>query len=143
MSRQDTNLMEGEILTEETLDENSNKNNEFHNPNSFKPKFPKVNPKTLKNSLRSIKKTKFLTILLSFIVLITSFSALVILSSKKPQEQIVDPSILITSPKPTPKTNQELQQLLGDINKYTKKIEGLSTSIKNYPPPKVDLEIKF
>ncbi len=143
MSRDDTNLMEGDILTEENLSEDEQKNKSAQPAASVEKISPKTSPKHLKDYLKFIKKPKFVTIIIAFIILITSFSAIAVLSEKTMQDEIVDPGVLLTSPKPTPEVDKELKKVLDEIDSFSKKVDNLETSIKNYPPPKVDLDVKF
>lgn len=140
MTNEEANLMEGDILTEEAVQETPQKTASLNIP---KRQLPKIDPKVLKAKLESLKKLKPVTLVLIFIALILSFTLLVIFGSKTPDNGVVDPDILITSPEPATKEKKELTELEKNLNTYEEKVNNLSDSIKNYPPPKVDLDVKF
>lgn len=144
MSGSDTNLMEGDILQEENLgipkEQTQPQNSK---PAAPKKTLPKFDSKNLFTKLSKLKRPKPITIIIVFFVMIIMFSSLVVLEDKIPQEQILDPDILITSPRPTPKISEDLQKVLDEVNAYDSKVKNLNESFRNYPPPKVDLDVKF
>lgn len=144
MTNEDVNLMEGDIITEENLDE-GNKNTEAKQArlDTNSTEDPKMNPNTLKKKPLHAKLPKLITIFIIFVLLITSFTILAVISSKIPQEKIEDPDIFVTSPKPTAIISEELRQVYNRIDEYENKLRGLETSLKDYPPPKVDFALKF
>lgn len=143
MNDNSSNLMEGGILAEENLSDQPPKkagNQELKPTRKF---VPKLDITTIKNRLSRLKKPRLITVSATFIVLVVSFALLAAFGSKKPQEVTLEPDILLTSPKPTPAVSAQVQQIYQDLARYEEKINGFSDSIKNYPPPKVDLEVKF
>lgn len=141
MSSPDTNLMEGDILAEENL--NTTAAQPAKKPEVPKKPLPKIDPKVVVSKISKLKRPKPITIIAVFFVIILSFTALIVLEDKIPQEKIVDPDVLITSPRPTPKNSEELNMVLEEVSKYQDKVNNLNESYKNYPLPKVDLNVKF
>lgn len=128
--------MEDEIMSEENLQAQQVENIKEHPPKN-------LNIMGFFEKLKTIKIPKLKYIILATAALIICLIALVVVSSQNTKKPDVVPDIVITSPKASTTKSPEVKQLEAELDKYDQKVNSLQTTIEDYQPPKVDLDLKF
>ena len=95
----------------------------------------------IKSKLPLVKKIVAIFVLI--LILIISITILFkFADQKKPQQQ--PPQITIASPQVQTEIDQELQKVQTSLDKYDQQVDNMTkTTVKNFPPPKVDLNVIF
>jgi len=136
----ESNMMEGDILKEEALTEPVKKPEPITIP---KKSLPKIDPAVIKTKILLFRKPKLITVIVVFLLVILSFSLLIVLDVKRPKEDIVNPDVVIASPKSTSAPDKVETEIEKNLRTYEEKVKNLDDSIGSYPPPKVDLDFEF
>lgn len=143
MKDEQTGLMEEEILKEE------------EQTTAFKQaQMEQKKKKTAKLSLQlfynfakkvvlGFKRPKIITLVLLFSAVVVIYTALALLASKKQPEEIIQPTVELSSPSPKTITDPTLLKIAQDVNKFKSELvkqEGFSGDLL---PPILDLDISF
>lgn len=140
MKEQDTNLMEGDILTEEVASQSppKGKTRPF-----IKLKIPNIKMSMIVEKILTFKKPRFISVLILFLAFVLTLTALIVLSSKKSQQAETLPDVKIATPVANSKEIEELRDIFKDLDSYDEKVNNLNDSIDSYRPPVVELNISF
>ncbi len=96
----------------------------------------------LRKNASLIKKVLVITAFLA--LLIISVVILAVLSKREAPAQPPPANIIIASPTTQPQVDTELQAIQNNLEKYKQSVDNLSkTTVKNFTPPKVDLDVTF
>lgn len=96
----------------------------------------------LRKNASPIKKILVTVIFLAFLII--ALVILAVLSNRKAPAQPPPADIIIASPTTQPQTNTELQTIQNNLDIYSQSVDSLSkTTVKNFAPPKVDLDVIF
>ena len=141
MKDQQQGLMEEEIMTEELgQSEESQQTPDAKKTSKFQIK--NLLTTTQKIAFR-FKKPKIVTLAFLFILLITIYSALALLSKRNQQEIPSVPTVELTSPSPQASIDSKLAEITKKVENYNKKLENLDNYSTKLTPPIVDLKVEF
>lgn len=143
MKDQETGVIEGSIATEENFTP------EQKNIQKAKAsKMPTISVKKVlakaKQKILSLKRPKFITIIVLFVSIIAVYVALVVFLSKQPKEtgQSIIP---FPTPSPTSQTNtkNEPEEIRNKKEQFYKDLESLDSDLRNSAFPQVYLNMTF
>ncbi len=142
MKDEQTGLMEEEIAREDKL---AQQNPKQTTPAKTKPKA--IDPQAVfartKKIILGIKRPKILTLTILFAVLLTAYTALALLASKKEPPPIAEPQLEIASPTPKQITDPRLLEIADNIEEFKTELEKQEKLTDEFLPPIIDLNISF
>lgn len=142
MKDQETGIIEGSIATEENFPGEEPKDQQ----KGKVPKTPKIQISklfsTLKQKVLFLKRPKFITIIILFLIVMIIYVGLVVFLAKQPKENI-DRAIVIPSSTPQVNAKDLPAEITNKKDAYYKDLEILDSDLKNSAFPQVDLNITF
>ncbi len=142
MSKDDTGLMEQEIINEE--------NTKIVPPpvqqQNQKSQTTKIQPQKIfsafKNILISSRKPKLVTLILLFIMILVVYFALILLSQRQKEIPQV-PSLTTQNFSPKTSQNPQVSNLNAQISAFNSKLDALDNYQKKLSLPSTELDISF
>lgn len=142
MNDQETGVIEGAIVAEENLTPEQKNAPKVKSPKKLKTSAKKLF-ENVKRKILSLKRPKFITIIILFVSIITVYVALVVFLSKQPTENSGQTILQLTSPTPQINIKNEPEEITSKKEQFYKDLESLDGDLRNSIFPQVDLNITF
>ncbi len=141
MKDQETGVIEGSIATEENFTPELQKIKK-----AKASKIPKVELAKIiagvKQKILSLKKPKFITIIILFVAIILVYVGLVVFLAKQPKEN-QNPSVILPSSTPGVYTKNLPDEITNKKTQYYQDLESLDGDLQNLFFPQTDLNMTF